>query len=81
MDDTKPLETVTDMGYISVGWNIDPEDWKQPPAEQIVRSVIKEAQKNERHIVLLHDAAETEVRRSRRCRSSSIGSVRQGTSW
>ncbi len=56
MDDTKPLETVTDMGYISVGWNIDPEDWKQPPAEQIVRSVIKEAQKNERHIVLLHDA-------------------------
>ncbi len=30
MEDTKPLEIVTDMGYISVGWNIDPEDWKQP---------------------------------------------------
>ena len=55
-DNMKPLETVTDLGYVSVGWNIDPEDWKQPPAEEIVRRVMKDVQKNEGNIVLLHDA-------------------------
>jgi cellulose synthase/poly-beta-1,6-N-acetylglucosamine synthase-like glycosyltransferase/peptidoglycan/xylan/chitin deacetylase (PgdA/CDA1 family)/spore germination protein YaaH len=56
MEDVSPLETVTDMGYISIGWNIDPEDWKQPPADEIVRRVMQDVQKNERHIVLLHDS-------------------------
>jgi cellulose synthase/poly-beta-1,6-N-acetylglucosamine synthase-like glycosyltransferase/peptidoglycan/xylan/chitin deacetylase (PgdA/CDA1 family)/spore germination protein YaaH len=56
MEDMKPLEVVTEMGYISVGWNIDPEDWKEPSAEEIVSRVIEGARQNQGHIVLLHDA-------------------------
>ncbi len=37
-DQVRPLEVVQDMGYISVGNKIDPNDWKDNPrhsAEQI----------------------------------------------
>jgi cellulose synthase/poly-beta-1,6-N-acetylglucosamine synthase-like glycosyltransferase/peptidoglycan/xylan/chitin deacetylase (PgdA/CDA1 family) len=56
LDDTRPLELVTEMGYISVGWNIDPFDFDRPGTDEIVRSVVEAARKNEGHIVLLHDA-------------------------
>jgi cellulose synthase/poly-beta-1,6-N-acetylglucosamine synthase-like glycosyltransferase/peptidoglycan/xylan/chitin deacetylase (PgdA/CDA1 family)/spore germination protein YaaH len=56
MKDTKPLEVVADMGYTSVGWNIDPEDFDRPGADEIVRKVVEAAAKNAGHIVLLHDA-------------------------
>jgi peptidoglycan-N-acetylglucosamine deacetylase len=56
LDDMRPLEVVTEMGYISVGWNIDPSDFDKPDADEIVRRVVDSARKNEGHIVLLHDA-------------------------
>ena len=56
LDDMRPLEVVTEMGYISVGWNIDPEDFAKPEANEIVRRAAEAARKNEGHIVLLHDA-------------------------
>ncbi len=56
MEDTKPLEVVADMGYTSVGWGIDPEDFEKPGADEIVRRVVEAARKNAGHIVLLHDA-------------------------
>ena len=42
-DQVRPLEVVQDMGYISVGNKIDPNDWKDNPrhsAEQISRDVL-----------------------------------------
>jgi len=42
-DQVRPLETVQDMGYISVGNKIDPNDWKDNPrhsAEQIAADVL-----------------------------------------
>lgn len=56
LDDLRPLEIVTEMGYISVGWNIDPSDFETPEADEIVQRVVDAARKNEGHIVLLHDA-------------------------
>ncbi len=56
IDDMRPLEIVTEMGYISVGWNIDPSDFDKPEADEIVRRVVDAARKNEGHIVLMHDA-------------------------
>ena len=41
-DQVRPLEVVQDMGYISVGNKIDPNDWKEPgnPAEHIASIVL-----------------------------------------
>jgi peptidoglycan/xylan/chitin deacetylase (PgdA/CDA1 family)/spore germination protein YaaH len=42
-DQVRPLEVVQDMGYISVGNKIDPNDWKdnpRHPAEQIAADVL-----------------------------------------
>jgi len=42
-DQVRPLEVVQDMGYISVGNKIDPNDWKDNPrhsAEQIAADVL-----------------------------------------
>jgi len=43
-DQVRPLEVVQDMGYISVGDKIDPNDWRDDPrrtAEQITASVLE----------------------------------------
>ena len=56
MEDVRPLETVTDMGYISIGWNIDPEDFEAAARRRDRPQRSEGGQKNERHIVLLHDA-------------------------
>jgi cellulose synthase/poly-beta-1,6-N-acetylglucosamine synthase-like glycosyltransferase/spore germination protein YaaH/peptidoglycan/xylan/chitin deacetylase (PgdA/CDA1 family) len=39
-DQVRPLEVVQDMGYISVGNKIDPNDWKGHSAEQIAADVL-----------------------------------------
>jgi len=55
-DQVKPLEITQDMGYITVGDKIDPNDWRDHPrnsAEQITASVIEQLDKG--NIILLHD--------------------------
>ncbi len=55
-DEVKPLEVVQQMGYITVGTKIDPNDWKDNPhtsADEIVRRVIEQLPLG--NIVLLHD--------------------------
>jgi peptidoglycan-N-acetylglucosamine deacetylase len=55
-DQVKPLEITQDMGYITVGDKIDPNDWRDHPrnsAEQITASVM--AQLGNGNIILLHD--------------------------
>ena len=64
-DQVRPLEITQDMGYITVGDKIDPNDWKESPhrsAEQITADVLKHlppcATPNDQrcgNIVLLHD--------------------------
>jgi cellulose synthase/poly-beta-1,6-N-acetylglucosamine synthase-like glycosyltransferase/peptidoglycan/xylan/chitin deacetylase (PgdA/CDA1 family)/spore germination protein YaaH len=63
-DQVKPLEIAQDMGYITVGDKIDPNDWKEnprPTAEQITAAVMAHlppCQPSDLrcgNIVLLHD--------------------------
>ena len=55
-DQVRPLEIAQDMGYITVGDKIDPNDWRDEPrlsAEEITAQVIAQARSG--NIVLLHD--------------------------
>jgi len=55
-DEVRPLELTQSMGYITVGDNIDPDDWRDnphPSPEQITDSVL--GQLGRGSIILLHD--------------------------
>lgn len=55
-DQVRPLEISQEMGYLTIGDKIDPNDWHDNPrqsAEQITQSVISQLGKG--NIILLHD--------------------------
>jgi len=58
-DEVVPLERVQDMGYITVGDNIDPNDWEISPrrhtAQEIADSVFDQLKLGKGCIILLHD--------------------------
>src|SRR5579862_4549545 len=63
-DQVRPLETTQDMGYITIGDKIDPNDWRDNPrhsADQLVADVLSHlppCAANDIHcgnIILLHD--------------------------
>ena len=47
------------MGHPVVLWSIDPQDWKKPGVEEVVRRVVREAAPGA--IILLHDIHEDTV--------------------
>ncbi|MFL5478284.1 MAG: glycosyltransferase, partial [Gemmatimonadaceae bacterium] len=57
-DEVRPLEIAQEMGYITVGDKIDPNDWQDhphPTADEITTSVVQQADKGLGNIILLHD--------------------------
>jgi peptidoglycan/xylan/chitin deacetylase (PgdA/CDA1 family)/spore germination protein YaaH len=58
-DEVVPVEIAQAMGYVTVGLRVDPEDWQQPPAIDIIsRTLTQIANPNPEErgqIVLLHD--------------------------
>ena len=55
-DEVKPLEMVQDLGYITVGDKIDPDDWSLNPrysAQEIAQRVFDQLDRG--NIILLHD--------------------------
>ena len=55
-DEVRPLQIAQDMGYITVGDKIDPDDWREDPRpspEDITKSVMD--QLNRGNVILLHD--------------------------
>jgi peptidoglycan-N-acetylglucosamine deacetylase len=55
-DEVKPLELTQELGYITVGDKIDPDDWHDNPrqsAEQVSQSVFRQLGRG--NIILLHD--------------------------
>jgi cellulose synthase/poly-beta-1,6-N-acetylglucosamine synthase-like glycosyltransferase/peptidoglycan/xylan/chitin deacetylase (PgdA/CDA1 family)/spore germination protein YaaH len=57
-DEVRPLEVAQQMGYITVGDKIDPNDWRddpRPTPEQIVASVLDQVQRRGGGIILMHD--------------------------
>lgn len=50
----RALRVARDLGYLTVGQSIDPDDWERPGAETLLRRVKK--QRAGGNIILLHDA-------------------------
>jgi peptidoglycan-N-acetylglucosamine deacetylase len=60
-DQVRPLEITQDMGYVTIGDKIDPNDWRERPADQIVVDVLAHLPPCTQgdllcgNIILLHD--------------------------
>ena len=63
------------LGYrATVNWSIDPEDWDEPPAEEIVECVVEELHPGA--IVLLHDGSPLRERaRSRSVTTEALATL------
>ncbi|MEN3333035.1 MAG: peptidoglycan-N-acetylglucosamine deacetylase [Blastocatellia bacterium] len=57
-DQVRPLEAVSDRGYLTVGMKIDSKDWQRPGVDRIVDAIIQGATdpKEPGNIILLHDS-------------------------
>ncbi len=53
-DQVKPLVTTSALGYLTIGMQIDPGDWRSPGVDKIVEETLTQA-KSGGNIVLLHD--------------------------
>ncbi len=56
IDQVRPVELAARQGYVVVGMQLDPDDWKRPGTEEIVKRVVEAAERGEGNIVLLHDS-------------------------
>ncbi|MCB1488929.1 MAG: glycosyltransferase [Bauldia sp.] len=55
-DEVRPLNVLSDLGYIAVGMQVDPEDWRKPGVDAIVSSVMEQARRREGNVIVMHDA-------------------------
>ena len=55
-EQVKPLLLTGDLGYYTIGMQIDPNDWQNPGVDQIVQATIEGAVRGEGNVVLLHDS-------------------------
>ena len=59
-DEIVPIEIAQSMGSTSVGVSVDPDDWQQPSADEIVQRVVSQVNdpnpETRGNIVLLHDS-------------------------
>jgi peptidoglycan-N-acetylglucosamine deacetylase len=53
-DQVRPLEMLSDLGYLTVGMQIDPGDWQRPGSDAIVSATLAAADRG--NVVLLHDS-------------------------
>lgn len=56
IDQVRPIELASGLGYLAVGMQIDPDDWKRPGVDEIVRRTVEAAERGEGNVVLPHDA-------------------------
>ena len=55
-DQVRPIEMASRLGYVTVGMQIDPDDWQRPGVDAIVSRTVAAAQSGEGHVILLHDS-------------------------
>ncbi len=55
-DQVRPIELASAQGYLTVGMQIDPDDWQRPGTDEIVRRTVEAAERGEGNVILLHDA-------------------------
>jgi hypothetical protein len=68
VDEVRPLETLRDLGYVTVGMQIDRSDWRLPGRDEIVRRSLQSAERGEGTYCCSMTPAVTARRRSRCCR-------------
>jgi len=56
IEQVRPIELAAAQGYLVVGMQIDPDDWKHPGVDEIVRRTVEEAEHGEGNMILLHDS-------------------------
>ncbi len=56
IEQVRPIELAAAQGYLVVGMQIDPDDWKRPGVDEIVRRTVEEAERGEGNMILLHDS-------------------------
>jgi len=56
IDAAQALTLAGSLGYLSIGMDIDPKDWRRPLPSQIVTATLEQATKSEGKVILLHDA-------------------------
>lgn len=54
--EAKPVAVLNDLGYLSIGMQIDPLDWQAPRVNTIVERVMDQVDQHYGNIVLLHDS-------------------------
>jgi peptidoglycan/xylan/chitin deacetylase (PgdA/CDA1 family) len=55
MDEPEVLHRLEEMGYVHVGWDVDPRDWHEDSdAEAVARGVLEGIRVRDDSIVLLH---------------------------
>ena len=50
------VESASRLGYLTVGASVDPDDWADPTAQQIIDRVTQAIEEEDGQIVLLHDS-------------------------
>jgi cellulose synthase/poly-beta-1,6-N-acetylglucosamine synthase-like glycosyltransferase/peptidoglycan/xylan/chitin deacetylase (PgdA/CDA1 family)/spore germination protein YaaH len=55
-DEVRPIERASDEGYLTVGMQIDPDDWMRPGVDKIVQRTVEGAERGDGNVILLHDA-------------------------
>jgi len=56
VDEAHVVELLSELGYDSIGADLNPEDWRSISAQQIVERVVSKFDKGEGSVVELHDA-------------------------
>ncbi|MBK8750473.1 MAG: glycosyltransferase [Candidatus Competibacteraceae bacterium] len=56
VDQARPIDRASSLGYLAVGMQIDPDDWQRPGVDEIVRRTVEAAERGDGNVVLLHDA-------------------------
>ncbi|GAC1414140.1 MAG: glycosyltransferase [Candidatus Doudnabacteria bacterium] len=55
-EEIRPVIETNRLGYITVGMQIDPSDWKMPGVDNIVNDTLTQAEQAVGNVVLLHDS-------------------------
>jgi cellulose synthase/poly-beta-1,6-N-acetylglucosamine synthase-like glycosyltransferase/peptidoglycan/xylan/chitin deacetylase (PgdA/CDA1 family)/spore germination protein YaaH len=55
-EEVVPLQYTGNMGYYSIGMQIDPNDWQSPGVNKIIDAVVEQATSHQGNVVLLHDS-------------------------
>jgi cellulose synthase/poly-beta-1,6-N-acetylglucosamine synthase-like glycosyltransferase/peptidoglycan/xylan/chitin deacetylase (PgdA/CDA1 family)/spore germination protein YaaH len=55
-DQLHQIELASSRGYLIVGMQIDPDDWRRPGVDEIVQRTVKTAVSGEGNVILLHDS-------------------------